>query len=92
MVGPTCPVQSAEMPQCNGKPYQATLLVLDQKDQVVAQVESNAEGFFVVSLAAGEYVLQPVSTSVYPRGAPLSVSVPQGQVVQITYTFDSGIR
>jgi PBP1b-binding outer membrane lipoprotein LpoB len=92
LIGPTCPVQPAESNQCNDRPYQADISILNQKGQVIDRVKSDTQGNFLVYLAPGTYVLQPGSTKIYPRGAQVTVQVLQGQLVQVTIRFDSGIR
>jgi hypothetical protein len=92
LIGPSCPVQTAGSTQCDDKPFQATISILNTKGQVLSQVESDIQGNFVVSLAPGTYILQPVTKAIYPHGTTLTVTVLQGQITQMTIYFDSGIR
>ncbi len=85
-------MQPAESNQCNDRPYQADFSILNQNSQVLGQVKSDAQGNFVVYLPPGTYILQPLSAAIYPRGTPVTVTVLQGQLVQVTIRFDSGIR
>ena len=91
LIGPRCPVVQEDTP-CPDQPYQATLTVLDQSGQPVAQFKSDAQGKFRVSLSPGVYTLRPESSDNFTRAAEQSVVVTSGQYTLVTITYDSGIR
>jgi hypothetical protein len=91
-IGPACPGPvSAENP-CPDRPYQTTLTVLDQNNQVVAQVQTDTQGNFRVVLPPGTYTVHPASSGVMPRAGDQSVTVVKGQFTQVNIAFDSGMR
>jgi len=91
-LGPTCPVQRENDPACDDRPYVGSAQVETLEGMVVAQVQADAEGRFKVGVRPGSYVLAGKSSSVYPRGERIGVTVPQGGFVPVTLHFDTGIR
>ncbi|HLB47823.1 MAG TPA: carboxypeptidase-like regulatory domain-containing protein, partial [Anaerolineales bacterium] len=91
LIGPMCPVVQSGTP-CPDQPYQATIAVLDKNGRQVAQFQSDAQGWFLVSLAPGAYVLHPESPDGFARAGEQPVTVVSGQYTQVTITYDSGIR
>ncbi len=97
LIGPTCPgPQAAGSGEtlCPDLPYQATIQVLNQRNQTVTTIQTDKEGHFQLSLEPGTYTLQPQSgtNAPFPRAAAQTVTVEQGQITQIQINFDSGIR
>ncbi|GAC1353938.1 MAG: hypothetical protein NVSMB42_10950 [Herpetosiphon sp.] len=90
-IGPVCPVARADQP-CNEQPYVATINIQDSYGQIQQQVQSDAQGRFQVSLAAGSYTLMPLSPGRLPRAAAQKVIVQQGTVTKVVIQYDSGIR
>src|SRR2546422_10653712 len=70
LLGPTCPVEREGMP-CE-RPYKATVVVWNAaRTQKVLTFSSDDEGRFRVSLAPGDYYLDPQSSGeVLPRPIP----------------------
>jgi len=91
LIGPTCPVERLDSP-CPDKPYQATLVVLNQSGTEVKRFDTNADGLFRVELPPGTYTLAPQSPGRLPRAGQQAVQVTSGQFTSITITYDSGIR
>jgi len=91
LIGPTCPVERLDSP-CPDKPYQATLVVLNQSGTEVKRFDTNADGLFRVELPPGTYTLAPQSPGRLPRAGQQAVQVTSGQFMSITITYDSGIR
>ncbi len=95
-LGPTCPVEStpgANDPVPCVTPYSAQLVVLDGENAVVARVTSGADGTFRVDVPPGEYIVAPATGSdSYPIANPVSVTVTNGQYVQVEINYDTGIR
>ncbi len=92
-VGPMCPVVQEGVP-CPDRPLAATIRIRKPGGKVVATVRSGAEGRFRVRLAAGRYVLEPVSPNAGapPYAPPVAVRVRAHAFSRISITYDSGIR
>ncbi len=92
-LGPTCPVQRPNDPNCADKPYQTSLIVLTEDGKLAANVQSDAQGNFTVGLMPGNYIVSPApSNRPLPRAAPQPVRVNDNQFTDITIQFDTGIR
>jgi hypothetical protein len=98
VIGPTCPgpvpAEPAQATNCADKPYQATITVLDQKNQEVTTFETDADGKFYITLDPGTYTLQAdtMSNRAFPRAKPQVVTVTAGNYTEITIMLDTGIR
>jgi hypothetical protein len=91
IIGPLCPVERVGM--INYRPYQATIAVLDEREQIVMQFRSDTDGHFRISLKPGIYTLSPESTGrSYPRAAKQTVKVSAGDFTQVRIVYDTGIR
>ena len=76
-------------------PYKTTLVVWSVGDnREVARVETGSDGRFRVGLPPGTYRVGPPQRSkrFLPRGSEETVTVAAGKFVQVTITFDSGMR
>jgi hypothetical protein len=92
LIGPACPgPQRAEQP-CPDEPYQARLTILDQSNQVVAEVQTEADGQFRLKLPPGTYTIQPEPGNPLPQASDLSVMVADGTYTTVQILYDSGIR
>jgi hypothetical protein len=91
LLGPICPVERPTAP-CTDKPYPATITVFNARGGVVTQFQSDANGFFKVTLLPGSYLLHPQSPNVLPRGEDQTVTVRIGEYALVTIHYDSGIR
>ncbi|MDO8559867.1 MAG: hypothetical protein Q7S23_02395 [bacterium] len=95
-LGPTCPVmRDPPDPDCADKPYKTTVQVIavgSPRSSPFALAESDAEGHYQVMLPPGEYALQPVGGSVYPRCGTQTVTVEPGVVKELNFSCDTGIR
>jgi len=93
-IGPTCPVQrDPPDPNCNDKPYQATIKVQTADGQKqITQFTTGSDGKFKVSLAPGTYLLVPANAQVYPRAGSQQVTVEKNKYTPVTIMYDSGIR
>lgn len=91
-VGPQCPVVR-EGESCPDLPYAATL-ELRQAGKLVAQFNSDAQGYFRVTMRPGSYSLEPQSPvgRALPAAGPRTVTVLEGQFSSIAVVYDSGIR
>jgi hypothetical protein len=90
-IGPTCPVLRLDDP-CPDKPYHASLLILHPDGREIRTIETNADGFFRLSLPPGEYLLRPVTSGAFPLAADTHFTVKAGEYTRLSITYDSGIR
>ena len=91
LIGPMCPVVQ-EGQECPDQPYQATLTVKSLNGRKIAQVQTDEQGHFKISLAPGEYILHPESPNVMPSASEQTFFVEAGKFTQIIVNYDSGIR
>ena len=97
LIGPTCPGPQRSGPgetECPDLPYQATVEIWNQRNQVVTTYLSDDTGRFKVLLEPGTYTLHPLSPPEmsFPRAAEQSVTVNKGQFTQVQILYDTGIR
>ena len=91
LIGPMCPVVQQGQ-ECPDQPYQAALTVNSLDGGKIAQVQTDAQGRFKISLSPGEYILHPESPNGIPFAAEQIFSVEAGKFTHITVNYDSGIR
>jgi hypothetical protein len=92
--GPTCPVERAGSP-CPDRPLAALIGITPIDGGSGITVESDDQGRFHVAVPSGQYNVQPlpVDGNHWPApGPPQQVTVEEGQFVQVTVTYDTGIR
>jgi hypothetical protein len=94
VAGPTCPVVTEPpQPSCNARPVAgAVLVVLDVSGHEVGRVTSGADGSFSLSLAPGNYRLQPQPVRGLMGTAPEQDVTVDGSASTVTITYDTGIR
>jgi hypothetical protein len=91
LLGPLCPVVYPDN-SCPDRPYAARIEVYDGGRRVTT-VESGDDGTFRVGLGPGAYRLHPLSpSSPLPRAQDQDVTVPVGVWVDVTVSYDTGIR
>jgi hypothetical protein len=75
-------------------PFSATFYVRDQEGNEVARFQTDEEGAFELQISPGDYVIVPeASAPVFrPEQQPQAVTVPEGEVVELTLRFDTGMR
>jgi len=92
---PTCPVERVPPdPACAPRPVaNATIRVVDDQGTTVATVATGADGTVLVTVPAGDYVLQPESVDGMMGGAqPVNVTVVDGSATPAVISYDTGIR
>ncbi len=95
ILGPTCPVggePGATDPVLCLTPYSAQLVVLNEQNEVVARVTSDADGRFEITLPPGNYLITPLGGDPYPSAQPVSVLVRPGEYLEVQVNYDTGIR
>ncbi len=91
-IGPMCPVMQVNNP-CPDKPYQATLTILTTTDRrTVLKFQTDANGYFHVVLAPGNYILHPESPNTMPHAAEIPFTVTGHEFTHVDISYDSGIR
>ena len=95
VAGPTCPVVT-DPPQsgCEDRPVEgARLVIVDDEGEEVVTATSGADGRFEVELAPGTYEVRPQPVEGLMHSAePVSVVVAIGDPVEVTISYDTGIR
>jgi hypothetical protein len=93
LAGPTCPVVTANDPNCNDRPIAgATVLVLDAAGTEVARLVTDSAGHYLVTLPSGPYSIEPQPVEGIMRNAgPVAVTVADGYVT-VDLQYDTGIR
>jgi hypothetical protein len=93
-IGPTCPVQRVNDPNCNDRPYQAEIHVNTNNGVWVKKFTPDAQGNFKIELEPGTYNLEPQTPmdNILPRANSQDVTVLAGVFTKINIQYDSGIR
>jgi hypothetical protein len=88
-----CPADRGD-PPCPGTSVRARVVVLNQTDQTVATVDSDADGWFTVALPAGSYVIRAVRTGTGTVRRPTirQVTVSAGRYTTVTIRLITGLR
>ncbi len=75
-------------------PFRALFHVRDTEGNEVGRFESNDDGEFEIVLAPGDYLIVPDETAplMAPTNQAHKVEVREGEVVEVTLRFDTGIR
>jgi len=93
--GPTCPVEEDPPdPDCGDRPVAgAVLLVRTATGVVIAEITTDNDGAFTVTLPPGSYTLvpQPVE-GLMGRAAEQDFQVVDGPLTGIDVSYDTGIR
>ena len=94
LAGPTCPVERIPPdPGCADRPVKgAEIVVLNSTGETVADLLSDADGRFSVSLAPGIYTFKPQRAAGLLGTAPEQVVVVAAADVVVTVRYDTGIR
>ena len=95
VAGPVCPVEKIPPdPACAPRPVAgAMVIVQDSRGQSIATVVLDAGGAAVVTLPAGDYVVQPQEvTGLMGTAASANVTVVDGALTPVVLSYDTGIR
>lgn len=91
--GPTCP---GPVPiggnECQDRPYQATISVLNTSGKQVTQFQTDINGYFKTPLSPGTYILHPESGNPMPNAAEQTVVVSEDQYTPVSIMYDTGMR
>jgi hypothetical protein len=88
-----CPVVRAT--PCPTEPLRARVVALREGSTAEAgSAESDARGRFRLALAPGRYLLRPenLTGAPVPTALPITIVVPRDGFVDVTISFDSGVR
>jgi hypothetical protein len=91
---PICPVeQDPPDPNCAPAPYETTVTITEAgSTKVIAAAKTDAQGYFVVDLPPGSYVLAPKGGTVLPSCEIVSTTVRTDAYAHIDISCDTGIR
>ena len=75
-------------------PFSATFYVRDPDGNEVTRFQSDEDGVFELLIAPGDYVIvaEPSAPVFRPEQQPQAVTVPTGQIIELTLRFDTGMR
>ena len=90
-LGSTCPGPQRPGQVCAG-PYAGEFIITTDMGAEVARATTDQEGRATVDLPPGRYTVTPNIQGRLPTGAPVDVTVPPGQVVDVNMELDSGMR
>lgn len=76
---------------CETKPYQAQLTIVDQQGQVVVEETTAADGGFRFNLPPGPYRLEP-ETSDFLMVSPIEFQVEEGAFTYVNVRYDTNIQ
>ena len=79
---------------CPDQPFSATFYVLDGQGNRIASFRTDEQGYFQVALPPGAYTVVPDKSAPLesPGNQAKEVVVQAGELVQVTWTFDTGMR
>ena len=95
VAGPVCPVERFPPdPACAPKPVpNATILIADASGRDQGMVTTDASGQTFAGLAPGQYTVTAQGAAGFMNGPePQQVTVEDGQVTDVTLSYDTGIR
>lgn len=92
LAGPTCPFVIPGQ-DCDDRPIAATVIVRQPFGFEVTRFTSDADGRFRVALPPGNYQLDPQPNECCIGTAAFqTVTVQDGQFVELVFSYDTGIR
>ncbi len=93
-IGPTCPVQRLDDPNCDDLAYPAVIHVNTTNGIWVTKFQADAQGKFKIELEPGKYNIDPQTPKqdFLPRGSSQDVTVVSGVFTTVNVQYDSGIR
>jgi hypothetical protein len=93
-IGPNCPVQRVDNPNCNDRPYKGVIHVNTNNGIWVTKFQANAQGIFKIELEPGKYTLDPQTPveGILPLAPSQDVIVVDGAFTTVTIQYDSGLR
>jgi hypothetical protein len=94
-IGPTRPSMRIDEPAPPPTPFSTEIVILRAADRhEVARFTTDKRGQHTVRLEPGDYIVaQPANGHIrLPRADEQQVTVPPGQTVPVTISFDSGMR
>jgi hypothetical protein len=90
-ISPSCPGPQRADQVCE-KPYQGEFSVTTSQNTAAIQATTDQDGQVMVELPPGQYTVTPKIEGRFPSGAPVDVTVPTGQIVEVSIELDSGMR
>jgi len=93
-MSPICPVERVPQdPACAPKPYEGSLEVWTQKGGFIKSFATRIDGTFATELTPGTYIIQrPKSAPYFPSLSPVTFTMEQGKLTELTLNLETGIR
>jgi hypothetical protein len=92
MIGPACPGPVQVDNPCPDQPYQGVLILLDAAGNIAAEIQTNQDGSFQVTLPPGNYRITTAPGKMLPAAPAEEIRVDPGQYTIVQISFDSGMR
>lgn len=73
-------------------PFATSLTIYDENLVVVKTVKTKKDGSFAIALDPGTYFIHPVNNGSFPMAGDFQVVVTEGEVVELTIQYDTGMR
>jgi hypothetical protein len=73
-------------------PYQGEFSITTNQNTAAIQATTDQDGQVTVELTPGQYTVTPKIEGRFPAGAPVDVTVPIGQIIEVSIELDSGMR
>nr|MBN1228334.1 carboxypeptidase regulatory-like domain-containing protein [Anaerolineae bacterium] len=90
-IGPVCGIDENGEEACDIVPYQATLhLKIGGMEPI--EIVTEEDGTFWVGMAPGEYVIEPQPGPGFASAGEVTVTVPEGEFVEVLIVYDNGMR
>jgi hypothetical protein len=93
--GPISPVVRPGIPNTRPLPYGIVTVQPAGGGSEIARQQADVNGRFQIALPPGTYLVVPLPPqpgAMFPRGQSQTVTVPQGQFVDLILQYDTGIR
>ena len=93
-MSPSCPVERFPGdPTCAPKPYEGSLEVWTQKGGFIKSFATKIDGTFATELTPGTYIIRrPKSASYFPSLSPVTFTMEQGKLTELSLELETGIR
>ena len=77
---------------CDDKPFQASFVIKDKKEDVLKRFESSQDGNFSVEVSPGNYVIYVDYGNSLSQSKPEYVTVEERKFTDVIIRVDSGVR
>jgi hypothetical protein len=95
VAGPTCPVEREDDPDCDPRPVEGAMILVqpaDGRDIAVATGTTDADGRVTLEVPPGDYIVVAGEVEGLLGPEASSATVGEHEQVEVTLAFDTGIR